>query len=681
MKKILHCFALIALAAYISFTGCKKEMSCEGCFTKNKPPIAVAGFDQVITLPTDSVWFDGSASNDPDGSISTYQWSKISGPVSFTIINRTDSLTKVKTLVVGTYLFELKVTDNGGLSAKDTIGVIVDPVLTTNHPPTANAGADQTISLPANTVSVDGSASTDPENNISSYQWRKISGPSSFNIVNANAVQTQLTNLVQGIYQFELGVFDTPGLFSKDTIEIIVSGAVSNNLHPVAIAGSDTIIQTNHTPCTPVPITITLNGSNSYDSDGSITSYSWSGSNGIASNNSAITTISGAFYGSISIILKVTDNNGAVAYDTVRISIIPANRPLITAQLIPIGTLSQARSGVVIGAAGNKILFAGGNGTSGACASSRVDIYDIGTNLWTTSELSQARFGLGTASLGNKIFFGGGFTPQYFPNSTTCYIGNSWYTETRSSAIDIYDASTNTWSTAQLNAQRAPQGTSVGNKVFFAGGDAWSGSAFPSNVIDTYDGSTNSWTHGSLSESKGLPQIATSTNKLFLAGGAAIIDGDYFNGITKRIDIYDAATSHWSVDYLSIERASMGSIGANNKIYWAGGVVANPDPNIVYEATSLVEIRDLATNTTSFDCLSEPRDQLTAIRKDNKIIFFGYYNVTRFDIYDLITNSWSIGVLPQNLRAPSIISYNNTLYVAEGVVNGVASNHVWKLEF
>jgi len=680
MNYHVRVFSFFFISAVMIHLSCKKETSCEGCVTKNnKPPIAVAGPDRIITLPTDSVLLDGSSSNDPDGSISSYLWKKISGPSSFTIFKPSDSITQVRTLAAGVYQFELKVTDDGGLSARDTMGVIVDAVITTNHPPIARAGPDQTITLPTNTVNLDGSASSDPENNISSYGWRKISGPSPFTIVNSNAVQTQVTNLIQGIYQFELGVFDAPGLFSKDTMEIIVSAAVSN-LRPVAIAGSDTIIQTNQTSCTPVPMTITLNGSKSYDADGSITSYFWSGSNGIANANSAITTVTGTFYGTIAVILKVTDNNGAVGYDTVRISIVPANRPLIPAQIIPIGTLSQARSGVVIGAAGNKILFAGGT-MAGGCASSQVDIYDIITNLWTTAQLSQARFGMGTSVLGNKIFFGGGFRPQLFPNTTTCYIGNSWYPETRSSAVDIYDASTNTWSTAQLNAPRTPQGASVGNKVLFAGGDEWSSSAFPSNLIDSYDGSTNSWTHGSLSESKGLPQIATSTNKLFLAGGATILDGDYFGGITKRIDIYDAVTGQWSQDFLSIERASMGSIGANNKIYWAGGVVANPDPNIIYEATSLVEIRDLVTNTTTFDCLSESRNQLTAIRKDNKIIFFGKNDVTTFDIYDLTTNSWSIGVLPQRFYSASVISHNNIIYMVGSHTGHTLSDQVWKLEF
>jgi hypothetical protein len=52
-----------------------------------------------------------------------------------------------------------------------------------------------------------------------SYQWIKISGPSSFTITNANAVQTQVTNLVEGVYQFELKVTDIAGLFAKDTVQ------------------------------------------------------------------------------------------------------------------------------------------------------------------------------------------------------------------------------------------------------------------------------------------------------------------------------------------------------------------------------------------------------------------------------------------------------------------------------
>ncbi len=223
MKKIFLPSLILLITGTGIFFSCKKELSCEGCKENNKPPIAIAGPDQVITLPTDSVLLDGRSSSDPDGTISEWLWKKISGPASFNIIKPSDSITKVKALVVGVYQFELKVTDNGGLSAKDTVQVIINDPSILNRPPVANAGTDQTITLPANTITLNGSGSTDPDNNITSYLWTKISGPTSFNIVNANAVQTQITNLVEGIYQFELKVTDAGGLFDRDTVQVSVN--------------------------------------------------------------------------------------------------------------------------------------------------------------------------------------------------------------------------------------------------------------------------------------------------------------------------------------------------------------------------------------------------------------------------------------------------------------------------
>ena len=223
MRKIPLLLAFFILAAG-TFISCKKEKSCEGCKEDNKPPIAIAGPDRAITLPTDSISLDGSASNDPDGTINEWLWKKIEGPASFNIVVPTKAKTVSKNLVAGTYQFELSVKDDKGLSAKDTMQVTVNSVTPINRPPVANAGADETITLPASTVTLDGSASTDPDNNITSYQWTKISGPSS-SIANANSVQTQITNLAEGVYQFELRVTDAGGLMAKDTIQITVNAA------------------------------------------------------------------------------------------------------------------------------------------------------------------------------------------------------------------------------------------------------------------------------------------------------------------------------------------------------------------------------------------------------------------------------------------------------------------------
>ena len=104
----------------------------------------------------------------------------------------------------------------------------------------------------------------------------------------------------------------------------------------------------------------------------------------------------------------------------------------------------------------------------------------------------------------------------------------------------------------------------------------------------------------------------------------------------------------------------MGNIIANNKLYIGGGWVWNND----WEETNSVEIRDLATNAITFDCLSA----VNAFRKDNKIIFISgsnYFNTisNRFDILDLTTNLWSIGEFASSYFVYKILFLTTTLFV------------------
>lgn len=112
MKSIIRYSIILLLIALLFQTSCNKELSCYNC-KENKPPIANAGADQKTTLPQDSVLLDGSASTDPDGTIASFKWIKISGPASFNIIKVDSSRTLVKALTMGVYKFELTVKDNG----------------------------------------------------------------------------------------------------------------------------------------------------------------------------------------------------------------------------------------------------------------------------------------------------------------------------------------------------------------------------------------------------------------------------------------------------------------------------------------------------------------------------------------------------------------------------------------
>jgi len=104
-----------------------------------------------------------------------------------------------------------------------------DIATTANKPPVANAGPDQTITLPASKANLNGSGSSDPDNNITNYEWTKISGPSTITVANANSIQTIVSQLVAGTYAFELTVTDSYGLFSKDTSTIVVNNATEVN--------------------------------------------------------------------------------------------------------------------------------------------------------------------------------------------------------------------------------------------------------------------------------------------------------------------------------------------------------------------------------------------------------------------------------------------------------------------
>jgi hypothetical protein len=69
-------------------------------------------------------------------------------------------------------IFELTV-DDGVARAVDTVAVRVQSV---NHAPVANAGADQARDE-GQTVSLDGSASTDQDGDVLTYAWTQTSGP------------------------------------------------------------------------------------------------------------------------------------------------------------------------------------------------------------------------------------------------------------------------------------------------------------------------------------------------------------------------------------------------------------------------------------------------------------------------------------------------------------------------
>jgi len=197
----------------------------------NKAPIANAGTDFSVTLPSPVIQLNGSASSDPDGTITTWSWKRISGPGTVNITAAGTKLATVLGAIAGVHQFELVVTDNKGAISKDTVKVTVNNA--PNKAPFAKAGEDTTIYVPANTVILNGTASFDADGVITSAKWTQVEGPREAVLSTPNSVATNASGLYTGTYLFELMVIDNKGAIGKDTIRVSV---VNNFKHTEELA-------------------------------------------------------------------------------------------------------------------------------------------------------------------------------------------------------------------------------------------------------------------------------------------------------------------------------------------------------------------------------------------------------------------------------------------------------------
>jgi hypothetical protein len=319
--------------------------------TVSLPPTANAGTNQTIILPTSQVTLTGTGAANNGGTI-TYAWTRISGPnttPALAIVTPTAASTLVTGLIEGVYVFRLTVTDNDGGTTASNV------TITVNRPPTANAGANQTIILPASQVTLTGTGVANNGGTIT-YGWTRVSGPNdapALSIVSPTAAGTLVTGLVEGVYVFRLTVTDNDGgaTTSNVTITVIPPGP------PTANAGAN---QTIILPANQV----TLNGTGAANNGGTIADYAWTQVSGtaatITSPSLASTTVTGLTTAGIRVFrLTVTDNGGATATSDVAITVNqPPTANAGTNQTIILPTNQVALTGTGAANNGGTITFA-----------------------------------------------------------------------------------------------------------------------------------------------------------------------------------------------------------------------------------------------------------------------------------------------------------------------------------
>ena len=229
-------------------------------FAPNTPPVADAGPDQDVSV-FDLVQLDGSASSDFEGDSLTFQWTLLSAPEDS--LAQLSSPTAVDPTfepdVFGVYEFELVVSDGFDASVPDTV-----TVTTVNTPPVADAGEDQVRFL-LDLVQLDGTGSSDAENDPLTYEWTLINQPadSMAELSDPTSPTPTFVADVRGVYVAELTVFDGQR-FSRQPDAVTISVV---NRAPVAVT------RANLNAAVTYPAV--LDGSASFDPDDDPLGFQW----------------------------------------------------------------------------------------------------------------------------------------------------------------------------------------------------------------------------------------------------------------------------------------------------------------------------------------------------------------------------------------------------------------------
>lgn len=244
--------------------------------TANKAPIADAGANQKVRIKN-PVTLHGENSSDPDGDVITYNWTS---PAAITLTNPASAnptFIAPDSNIDMVYTFTLEVTDELGSKNSKTIDVTV----ISNLPPVI---VTETIIyvFEGETVTLDASASTDPDDDVIIFEW--FHADTAFikkaPIINKNssiakfvAPQVESLTYIPVIIRAYDGAED-----AYEVVKVYVKDII--NLAPVANAGADIMVNEGALG--------TLDGSSSSDVEGKPITFLWTSGYLVLSNNKVV---------------------------------------------------------------------------------------------------------------------------------------------------------------------------------------------------------------------------------------------------------------------------------------------------------------------------------------------------------------------------------------------------------
>jgi hypothetical protein len=229
----------------------------------NTLPVAMASALANVLVGS-TVVLDGSASSDADNDPLTFSWTLLGKPSgSSAVLTSTSGPTpSFKADVAGAYIATLKVNDGRADSPVITVSVLAS---TGNLAPIADAGLAQNVTL-GSKVTLDGTASSDPNNDFITYTWALTTKPASSkaSLSALNVAKPTFVADAAGTYVVTLLVND--GKLDSPVVSNVITASAANS-RPVANAGNSQNVN--------LYSEVTLDGSLSSDADFDTITYEW----------------------------------------------------------------------------------------------------------------------------------------------------------------------------------------------------------------------------------------------------------------------------------------------------------------------------------------------------------------------------------------------------------------------
>ena len=194
---------------------------------ENSRPVANAGADQNVQL-NDNVILNGGLSSDANNDQLSYHWQIVTRPQGSTanllLTNQQQSAFIAD--LAGEFVISLEVSDGSLTSEAD---LVVVNVSAENTAPTADAGDDQQTGI-NETVTLDGSGSSDAEGAELAYSWQFISNPDGSNaqISGSDQADASFVPDVAGEYVIALTVND--GELDSEADNVVITASEASSL-------------------------------------------------------------------------------------------------------------------------------------------------------------------------------------------------------------------------------------------------------------------------------------------------------------------------------------------------------------------------------------------------------------------------------------------------------------------